>query len=87
MLTKKKKQTAIKDVQTHKNDTGSPEVQAAILSKEIEELSKHLKKHPKDNHSRRGLLGMVAQRQSTLKYLEKKSPKRHKAVSKKLGLK
>ncbi len=87
MLTKKKKQSAIKDVQTHKNDTGSAEVQAAILSKEIEELSKHLKKHPKDNHSRRGLLGMVAQRQSTLKYLAKKSPKRHKTITKKLGLK
>jgi small subunit ribosomal protein S15 len=87
MLTKKKKQTAMKEVRLHDSDTGSSEVQAAILSKEIEELSKHLKKHPKDNHSRRGLLGMVAKRQATLKYLEKKNPRKHKTLVKKLGLK
>ena len=87
MLTKTKKTKAVKDAQTHAKDTGSPEVQISILSKEIEELAKHLKKHPKDNHSRRGLLGMVAERQTMLKYLQKKSPKRHKAIVKKVGLK
>jgi small subunit ribosomal protein S15 len=87
MLTKRKKGAAIKNVQTHKDDTGSPEVQASVLSKQIDELAKHLKKHSKDNHSRRGLLGMVARRQKTLKYLAKKSPKRHKSLKKKLGLK
>ena len=87
MLTKKKKQIVIKDVKVHTTDTGSSEVQAAILSKEIDELSKHLKKHPKDNHSRRVLLVIVAKIQATLKYLEKSSPKRHKTLVKKLGLK
>lgn len=86
MLTKTKKTKAIKEVQTHAKDTGSPEVQISILSKQIEELTKHLKKHPKDNHSRRGLLGMVADRQTMLKYLQKKSPRRHKSLAKKIGL-
>ncbi|HRY30806.1 MAG TPA: 30S ribosomal protein S15 [Candidatus Paceibacterota bacterium] len=86
MLTKSKKTKAIKDVQTHAKDTGSPEVQVSILTKEIEELTRHLKKHPRDNHSRRGLLGMVADRQSTLKYLQKKSPRRYKSLAKKIGL-
>ena len=87
MLTKRKKSTAIKNVQKHDADTGSPEVQISVLTKEIDELAKHLKKHNKDNHSRRGLLGMVAERQKLLKYLAKKSPRRHKALTKKLGLK
>ena len=87
MLTKRKKLNAIKDVQIHKDDTGSAESQAAILTKQIDELAKHLKKHGKDNHSRRGLLAMVASRQSHLKYLEKNSPKRYKSLVKKLGLK
>jgi small subunit ribosomal protein S15 len=87
MLTKRQKGTAIKEVQQHDKDTGGSEVQAAILSKQIEELAKHLKKNPKDNHSRRGLLGMVAKRQKTLKYLEKKNPRIHKSLLKKLNLK
>lgn len=87
MLTKTKKSKAIKEVQKHDKDTGSPEVQASILSKKIDELAKHLKKNPKDNHSRRGLLKMVADRQSNLKYLAKKNPRLHKTVTKKLGLK
>ncbi len=87
MLTKRKKQNAIKEVQTNANDTGSPEVQVSILSKRIDELAKHLKKNGKDNHSRRGLLGMVSKRQLLLKYLQKKNPRRHKSVTKKLGLK
>lgn len=87
MLTKRKKTAAIGAVKIHDTDTGSPEVQASILTKRIEELANHLKKNNKDTHSRKGLLGMVAKRQSVMKYLAKKSPKRHKAVAKKLGLK
>ena len=86
MLTKTKKAKIIKEVAVHDKDTGSTEVQVAILSKRIDELASHLKKNPKDNHSRRGLLGMVALRRTHLKYLEKKNPKRYAAVIKKLGL-
>jgi len=87
MLTKRKKTAAIKETQINKGDTGSPEVQVSILSKRIDELAKHLKKNNKDNHSRKGLLGMVSDRQKLLKYIAKKSPKRHKSLTKKLGLK
>ncbi len=87
MLTKLKKQRVIKEVAIHQKDTGSPEVQISILTKQIDELSKHLKKHAKDNHSRRGLLAMVANRQTHLKYLEKKYPKRYSAIIRKLELK
>lgn len=87
MLTKSKKQKTIKEVKIHDTDTGSPDVQIALITKRIEELTRHLKKHAKDNHSRRGLLQLVADRQSHLKYLRKKSEKRYEAVLKKLGLK
>jgi small subunit ribosomal protein S15 len=87
MLTKRKKENAMKEVKRHDGDTGSPEVQVALLTKQIDELSKHLKKHKKDNHSRRGLLKMVADRRTHLKYLEKKDEKSYKAVVKKLDLK
>lgn len=87
MLTKTKKSKIVKDVQVHDTDTGSPEVQIAILSKRIDDLATHLKKNAKDNHSRRGLLQMVADRKAHMKYLEKKSPKRYSALTKKLGLK
>ncbi|MSR71633.1 MAG: 30S ribosomal protein S15 [Candidatus Taylorbacteria bacterium] len=87
MLTKTKKQKVIKEVAIHTKDTGSPEVQISILTKQIEELSKHLKKHQKDTHSRRGLLSMVANRQTHMKYLEKKNIKRYNALVKKLELK
>ena len=86
MLTKTKKAKIIKEVAVHDTDTGSTEVQVAVLSKRIDELAAHLKKNPKDNHSRRGLLGMVADRRTHLKYLEKKAPKRYTALVKKLGL-
>ncbi len=86
MLTKTKKAKVIKEVAVHATDTGSTEVQVAVLSKRIDELAAHLKKNPKDNHSRRGLLGMVADRRTHLKYLEKKAPKRYAALVKKLGL-
>jgi small subunit ribosomal protein S15 len=87
MLTKNKKAKIIKEAQVHDTDTGSPEVQVAVLTKKIDELASHLKKHPKDIHSRRGLLGMVADRQSHLKYILKKDPKRHAVIMKKLEAK
>jgi len=87
MLTKTKKQRVIKEAGVHEKDTGSPEVQVSILTKRIEELASHLKKHKKDKHSRRGLLAMVANRQKHLKYLQKKSSRRYGAIVKKLGLK
>jgi small subunit ribosomal protein S15 len=87
MLTKRKKENAIKDVKRHDADTGSPEVQVALLTRQIDELSKHLKTHKKDNHSRRGLLQMVADRRKHLKYLEKKDEKGYKSIIKKLDLK
>ena len=72
MLTKTKKSKIVKEVQVHATDTGSPEVQISILTKRIDELATHLKKHKKDNHSRRGLIKMVADRRTHLKYLERK---------------
>lgn len=87
MLTKRKKANATKDTKRHETDTGSPEVQVSLLTKQIDELSKHLKKHKKDFHSRRGLLQMVADRRKHLKYLERKDTKAYNAIVKKLGLK
>lgn len=87
MLTKQKKVKAIKEAAIHDADTGSPEVQIALLSRKIEELTSHLKKHLKDKHSRRGLLQMVADRRTHLKYLEGSDKRRYNAVVKKLGLK
>jgi len=75
MLPTKKKQTVIKKAQVHEKDTGSSAVQIALLSEQIDALSKHLKKNNKDNHSRRGLLKMVAQRRTHQKYLDKTSAK------------
>lgn len=86
-LTTKKKQKIIGEYKVHEKDTGSPEVQVAVLTKQIEELAKHLKKHKKDNHSRMGLLKTVARRKVLMDYLSKKSAKRHGALAKKLGLK
>jgi small subunit ribosomal protein S15 len=87
MLTKRKKENAIKEVRRHDSDTGSPESQVALLTKQIDDLSKHLKKHKKDFHSRRGLLQMVADRRKHLKYLERKDEKSYKSLVKKLDLK
>ena len=72
--------------QVKEADTGSPEVQMALLTKRIEKLVGHLKTNPSDNHSRRGLLGIVSKRRRLLNYLEKKDPKRYKAIAQKLGL-
>ena len=87
MLTKKKKENIIKKARIHEKDTGSAEVQIGILTKRIDELAAHLKKHTKDNHSRRGLLQMVADRRAHLSYLKKKNEKRYKKIVKELGLK
>lgn len=87
MLTSRKKATAIKNAQIHPTDTGSPEVQVSVLTKKITELTNHLKTHKKDNHSRRGLIQMVADRRSHLKYLETSNKKRFDSITKKLGLK
>ncbi len=77
----------MKEVKRHEGDTGSPEVQVALLTRQINELAKHLTKHRKDFHSRRGLLQMVADRRKHLKYLERKDVKAHQSLMKKLGLK
>ncbi|MCC2630911.1 MAG: rpsO [Candidatus Paceibacter sp.] len=87
MLTKTQKTKVIKNTAIHEGDTGSPEVQVSLLSKRIEELTDHLKKHAKDKHSRRGLLQMVASRQTHLNYLQKKDTRRYNALVKKLNLK
>lgn len=87
MLTKRVKATAVKNAARHDTDTGSADVQVSLLSRQIEELTKHLKKNPKDLHSRRGLLQMVANRRSHLRYLEKNDKRRYNALTKKLGLK
>jgi len=87
MLTKNKKQRVIKEAAVHDKDTGSSEVQIALLTKKIETLASHLKKNQKDKHSRRGLLSMVADRQTHMKYLEKKDAKRYNAIVRKLELK
>ncbi|MGE5540818.1 MAG: 30S ribosomal protein S15 [Bacillota bacterium] len=87
MLTKRVKTAVIKDSARHDTDTGSPEVQVAVLSRKIDDLTKHLKKNQKDFHSRRGLLQMVADRRAHLRYLEKNDKRRYNALIKKLGLK
>ncbi len=86
MLATKKKQSVIKKHQIHEKDTGSSEVQVAVISTQIDLLAKHLKKHKKDNHSRRGLIKMVADRRTHLKYLERKNKARYDALMKKMGL-
>ena len=87
MLTKRVKSRIAGEHGKHDKDTGSAGVQIAVLSRQVDELAMHLKKNPKDNHSRRGLLGMVANRQAHLNYLKKKSPRRYSSIIKKLELK
>lgn len=87
MLTKEKKDEIIKKFKTHPNDTGSPEVQIAILSSEVEYLTKHLQEHKKDHSSRRGLLRKIGQRRRFLRALFKESQERAASLSKKLKLK
>ena len=85
-LTKEKKESIIKDYQLDKNDTGSIEVQVALLTERINDLNEHLKVHKHDFHSNRGLLKMVGQRKSLLNYLAKNDVQRYRALVKKLGL-
>lgn len=87
MLTKTQKVRVVKAVQKHATDTGSASVQVGLLTKKIAELTSHLKKHTKDKHSRRGLLQMVADRRTHLKYLEKSDKKEYSKVLRTLGLK
>jgi small subunit ribosomal protein S15 len=87
MLTARKKVNVMKETARHAEDTGSPEVQVGLLTRKINDLASHLKKNPKDLHSRRGLLGMVADRRTHLKYLEKKNKRSYGALLKKLDLK
>ena len=86
MLTKQKKQEIIGDFETHEGDTGSPEVQIAILTKRINELTEHFKIHRKDHASRRGLLKMVGTRSALLKYMKNKDVKRYQKIISRLGL-
>ena len=87
MLTKRVKTSVIRNAALHDTDTGSASVQISILSRKIDELTSHLKKNQKDFHSRRGLLQMVADRRSHLRYLEKNDKRRYNALIKQLGLK
>ena len=87
MLETKKKAELIKKFQTHKGDTGSSEVQIAILSAEIDELIEHLKSHPKDHSSRRGLLRKVSARRHLMRYLKKENAESFEKISKKLKIK
>ena len=86
-LSKTEKKKIIEKFAIKKGDTGSPEVQIALLSAQVQSLSKHLKAHRKDNHSRRGLLSMVGKRRRLLNYLTSKDNKRYKGVIKQLDLK
>ncbi len=85
-ITAERKQALIKEYATGASDTGSPEVQVAILSERIANLTEHFKGHAKDNHSRRGLLKMVSTRRSLLDYLQKTDDKRYQALIERLGL-
>ncbi len=85
-LGKDQKNNIIQEYHIHPNDTGSPEVQIAILTTRITQLTEHLKAHKHDNHSRRGLLKMVGQRRRQLAYLSRKDPLRYKAMLQRLGL-
>ena len=85
-MTKERKQEIIATYATHEGDTGSPEVQVALLTERINHLNEHLKIHKKDHHSRRGLLMMVGQRRGLLKYLAQIDIERYRALIEKLGL-
>ena len=86
MLTKQEKTTIIGDYELHEGDSGSPEVQVALLTKRINDLTEHLKTHRKDHSSRRGLLKMVGTRTALLKYVSKKDVKRYQSIISRLGL-
>jgi small subunit ribosomal protein S15 len=85
-FTTEKKSKVVQENQTHQGDTGSPEVQVALLSAHIEELAAHFQTHPKDHHSRMGLLKMVNKRRTLLEYLKKTDGDRYRALIERLGL-
>lgn len=85
-LTPERKKEIIEQFKIHENDTGSPEVQVALLTEQINNLNEHLKVHKKDNHSRRGLMKMVGRRRNLLTYLRNKDPQRYRELINKLGL-
>ena len=85
-MTKEKKQQIMAEYATHEGDTGSPEVQIAVLTNRINELNAHLKDHPKDKHSYRGLLKMVGHRRNLLAYLQKVDIERYRSLIKRLGI-
>ena len=87
MLTPEQKAKIVEKYKLHKSDTGSSEVQIAVLSEEIDRLLFHLKTHKKDLHSKRGLLKMISKRRKLLKYLQNEDEKRYKSIIKKVGLK
>ena len=86
MITKAEKTAVIEANKTHEGDTGSPEVQIAVLTKRIRDLTEHRKEHPKDHHSRRGLLKMVGHRRNLLAYLQKVDIERYRAIIARLGI-
>lgn len=86
MLTKEEKGTIVDDFEIHEGDTGSPEVQIALLTRRINDLTEHLKAHPKDHSSRRGLLKMVGNRSALLKYVRGRDLKRYQTIISRLGL-
>ncbi|MGG0718786.1 30S ribosomal protein S15 [Robertmurraya massiliosenegalensis] len=85
-ITKERKNELINEFKTHENDTGSPEVQIAVLTEEINNLNGHLRTHKKDHHSRRGLLKMVGRRRNLLTYLRNKDVQRYRELINRLGL-
>ena len=86
MLTKEERDQVVSSFETHEGDTGSPEVQVALLTRRISELTGHLKNHPKDHSSRRGLLKMVGNRSALLRYVREKNVKRYQGIISRLGL-
>ena len=86
MITHERKKEVMAEYATGKNDTGSPEVQVAVLSERISNLTEHFKNHVKDNHSRRGMINMVSQRRGLLDYIKKTDTKRYEALIARLGL-
>lgn len=86
MMRKEEKTAVIEANRLHETDTGSPEVQIAVLTKRIADITEHLKEHKKDNHSRRGLFKMVGRRRNLLNYLKKNDIERYRAIVEKLGI-
>ena len=81
-----RKKTVIEQFRTHEGDTGSPEVQIALITERVNSLTEHFKQHAKDHHSRRGLLMLIGKRRGLLEYLRRKDPERYRAVTEKLGI-